>query len=363
MTVYPIDTSSDCTHQSKSKDSVKIMEREEASRRFINWEDEDLEKRKDSNIANFARKMSSIVLGDSVNSLRHRRRSRRSLNTRRGTVASGGKQRKSLSPLQPGHKLHLNMTKGGIVFVKREKTFLETLFFTGLRSIKQWIGLPTSDADVGNLDEDDEPGGNPMKQLQELVAPHRHRPISLDNLANETSFNKGELRHLYRGFKAECPSGVLTEECFHYVYTSFFPGRDEAYNDNICSFTHYIYSLLDRNCVGYITFEDFVKNLEVLIHGSDDQKYNWIFDLYDLNGDGYITKEEMEDVVYSIFQLVDPYSRKEATNFCVSHRVSQIFLEIDPENVGLISKEKWINFCHGSSKMIRTVQNNQLVFA
>ena len=56
----------------------------------------------------------------------------------------------------------------------------------GLRSIKQWIGLPTSDADVGSLDEDDEPGGNPMKQLQELVAPHRHRPISLDNLANET---------------------------------------------------------------------------------------------------------------------------------------------------------------------------------
>lgn len=43
------------------------MEREEASRRFINWEDEDLEKRKDSNIANFARKMSSIVLGDSGN--------------------------------------------------------------------------------------------------------------------------------------------------------------------------------------------------------------------------------------------------------------------------------------------------------
>ena len=47
---------------------------------------------------------------------------------------------------------------------------------------------------------------------------------------NEFRFTRDELRKLYRGFKNECPSGVLTEECFHYVYTSFFPGRDESYN-------------------------------------------------------------------------------------------------------------------------------------
>ena len=42
------------------------MEREEASKRFINWDDnEEIEKRKDSNLTNFARKMSSIMLGDS----------------------------------------------------------------------------------------------------------------------------------------------------------------------------------------------------------------------------------------------------------------------------------------------------------
>ena len=46
--------------------------------------------------------------------------------------------------------------------------------------------------------------------------------------------------------------------------------------------------------------QDFVKNLSILIHGTEEEKYNWIFDLYDLNGDGYITKEEMEDVVFSV---------------------------------------------------------------
>ena len=37
-----------------------------------------------------------------------------------------------------------------------------------------------------------------------------------------------------------------------------------------------------------------------MVNGSDEQKYNWIFDLYDLNGDGFIHKEEMEDVVHSV---------------------------------------------------------------
>ena len=37
-------------------------------------------------------------------------------------------------------------------------------------------------------------------------------------------FTIAQVRRLYRGFKSECPSGILTEECFHYVYSSFFPG-------------------------------------------------------------------------------------------------------------------------------------------
>ena len=47
-----------------------------------------------------------------------------------------------------------------------------------------------------------------------------------------------------------------------------------------------------------------MRNLSVLVHGTDDDKYNWMFDLYDLNGDGYISREEMEDVVFSVNILI-----------------------------------------------------------
>ena len=58
-------------------------------------------------------------------------------------------------------------------------------------------------------------------------------------------FTKQDLRLLYRGFKNECPSGMLSEECFHNVYTSYFPGRDETYNGiptNNCIFQFFFKS-------------------------------------------------------------------------------------------------------------------------
>ena len=107
-----------------------------------------------------------------------------------------------------------------------------------------------------------------------------------------------------------------------------------------------------------------------------------MFDLYDLNGDGYITREEMEDVVFSvksrlnqvecdlmydvpqIFHLVDPTAFVDTTNFCAATRVAQVFSEIDPEHEGLISREKWLGFCQQSAKISESVQkmNNEDIF-
>ena len=42
-------------------------------------------------------------------------------------------------------------------------------------------------------------------------------------------FTRNEIKHLYRIFKTECPSGSLTEEKFHLIFTSFFPWGDEPY--------------------------------------------------------------------------------------------------------------------------------------
>ena len=37
------------------------------------------------------------------------------------------------------------------------------------------------------------------------------------------SFSVAEMKRIYRGFKTECPSGLITEESFHAIYSRFFP--------------------------------------------------------------------------------------------------------------------------------------------
>ncbi|KAF9804631.1 hypothetical protein SFRURICE_014539 [Spodoptera frugiperda] len=51
----------------------------------------------------------------------------------------------------------------------------------------------------------------------------RYRPDSIAALRRATRFTEPELKRLYRGFKAECPTGVVKEETFKLIYSQFFP--------------------------------------------------------------------------------------------------------------------------------------------
>ena len=41
-------------------------------------------------------------------------------------------------------------------------------------------------------------------------------------------FNIDEMKRIYRGFKTECPTGLITEETFHDIYSRFFPHGGKA---------------------------------------------------------------------------------------------------------------------------------------
>ena len=45
-------------------------------------------------------------------------------------------------------------------------------------------------------------------------------------------------------------------------------------------------------------------SLSTLLHGSLQEKLSWTFRLYDLNGDGAITKQEMAAVVVAVYELL-----------------------------------------------------------
>lgn len=50
--------------------------------------------------------------------------------------------------------------------------------------------------------------------------------------------------------------------------------------------------------------QEFVQGLSILSRGSVEEKLRWTFSLYDINGDGIITRDEMTDIVTAVYELV-----------------------------------------------------------
>lgn len=65
--------------------------------------------------------------------------------------------------------------------------------------------------------------------------------------------------------------------------------------------------------------------LSILSRGTLDEKLRWAFSLYDINGDGFITKDEMTEIVTSIYDLMADISQPSMEDQTVKQRVDSIF--------------------------------------
>ena len=50
--------------------------------------------------------------------------------------------------------------------------------------------------------------------------------------------------------------------------------------------------------------QDMLVSLSTLLHGTLYEKLSWTFRVYDLNGDGVITKTELGNVMVGIYELM-----------------------------------------------------------
>lgn len=72
-------------------------------------------------------------------------------------------------------------------------------------------------------------------------------------------------------------------------------------------------------------FQDFVTGLSILSRGSIDEKLRWTFSLYDINGDGYITREEMTDIVTAVYELMGKFADPNLDHEGVREKVDRMF--------------------------------------
>jgi len=68
-----------------------------------------------------------------------------------------------------------------------------------------------------------------------------------------------------------------------------------------------------------------VTGLSVLARGTVQEKLLWAFSLYDTDGDGVITREDLLDVVSAIYDLMGKYAEPVITPDTAREHVDRVF--------------------------------------
>ncbi|XP_069771379.1 calsenilin-like [Narcine bancroftii] len=186
--------------------------------------------------------------------------------------------------------------------------------------------------------------------IEDELSTMRHQPEGLHELQARTKFSKKEIQSLYRGFKNECPSGMVDEETFKVIYSQFFPQGD------ITSYAHFLFNAFDTDKSGAIRFEDFVIGLSVLLRGTVNEKLIWAFNLYDINKDGYITKEEMLAIIQSIYAMMGRYTHPALHQDVPLEHMEKFFQKMDRNQDGVVTIDEFLETCQKDENIMQSMQ-------
>jgi len=162
----------------------------------------------------------------------------------------------------------------------------------------------------------------------------------LEFLKTNTRYDEDTIQQWYKGFLADCPLGKLTESTFLKIYSKCFP------SGNAIDFCEHVFRTFDTDKNGVVDFREFLLAIDVTSDGIPEEKLNWAFSLYDVDGNGWIDIDEMTTIIRSIYKMMGPNQTGEA-----EMKAEDVFRKMDSNNDGKLTRQEFVCSCMNDSKL------------
>merc|ERR1712059_92488 len=173
----------------------------------------------------------------------------------------------------------------------------------------------------------------------------RKTEVDVAFLSEITSYSSEEILSWHSAFSRDCPTGRLTRDVFVKMYSKLFlAGNSE-------DFCRHVFRIFDTDKNGYIDFKEFLLSMEVASGNSPERKLEWAFRLYDVNGDGNISRGELEEVLGSLLKM--QYDDCSEAGSSTRQRPHVMFSLLDQNKDGEVTREEFVTACMADTELVQ----------
>lgn len=123
------------------------------------------------------------------------------------------------------------------------------------------------------------------------------------------------------------------------VFLRFYPCG------NTNNYAQHVFRTMDKEKRGKVCFRVFIKWLSKISRGSQEDKLRWIFELYDTDNDGIISKSDLTSVIKSIYLILGRRAELIADQKYLKGKTDSFFDRFDIDGDGFLSLEEFVSIC------------------
>ena len=147
----------------------------------------------------------------------------------------------------------------------------------------------------------------------------------IQTIVEETGFDEKEVTHEYEKFSTKYPDLEVSREVF------MLANREFVLAENL-------FNVFDVNNSNSLNFYEFMQIKKAMELTEIEEKMEWIFKIFDIDGQGYIDVLELKNVIEGVFKMVG----KEIQDDEVMDCVAEIRYAIDDDRDWKITKDEFV---------------------